>query len=97
MEEEKKNILKLVNENNEEIECEVLFTFDSEQTKKSYIAYTDNTIDESGSTKVYASVYDPSGKDLSLKPIESEEEWQIIENILSSIQNKIDSEESENN
>ncbi len=84
----------IVNDQNEELECEILFTFDSEETKKSYIVYTDNTTDEAGSTKVYASIYDPSGQDKSLKPIENESEWEVIENILASIQEKIDSEES---
>ena len=84
----------IVNDQNEELECEILFTFDSEETKKSYIVYTDNTTDEAGSTKVYASIYDPSCQDKSLKPIENESEWEVIENILASIQEKIDSEES---
>ena len=92
-----KNILTIKNDEGKEIECEVLFTFDSEENNKSYIAYTDNTTDETGSIKVYASIYDPTGKDKSLKPIETDEEWQVIENILSSIQEKIDAQEDGNN
>ncbi len=92
MKEENKNVLTLQNDKGEQIECEVLFTFDDDKNKKSYIVYTDNTTDETGSTKVYASIYDPSGQDRTLTPIESEEEWALIENILSSIQEKIDAE-----
>lgn len=87
-------LFTIVNDKGEEIECEVLFTFDSDETKKSYIVYTDNTVDEAGSTKVYASVYDPTGKDKSLNPIETDAEWQVIENVFASIQEKIDAEES---
>lgn len=94
MMEENKNTITIMGEDNKEITCEVLFTFDSEQTHKSYIAYTDNTTDESGSVKVYASIYDPTGADKSLKPITTEEEWTIIENILASVQEKIDAEDS---
>ncbi len=99
MKEESKpnNVLTLVNEKGEQVTCDVLFTFDNDKNKQSYIVYTDNTTDEDGSTKIYASIYDPSGKDNTLKPIESEEEWALIENILSSIQEKVDAEESENN
>ncbi len=86
--EENKSVLTIVNDDGKEVECEVLFTFDSDETKKSYIVYTDNTTDESGSTKVYASTYDPTGKDSTLGPIESEKEWLVVENILASIQNK---------
>ena len=90
MNEEKKGVFTIVNDLGEEVECEILFTFDSDETKKSYIVYTDNTLDEEGSTKVYASVYDPTGQNPALMPIESEKEWLVIENILSSVQQKID-------
>ena len=90
MSEEKKGVFTIVNDKGEEVECEILFTFDSDETKKSYIVYTDNTLDEEGSTKVYASVYDPTGQNPALMPIETDKEWLVIENILSSVQQKID-------
>ena len=73
------------NDKGEELVCDVLFTFDSDETNKSYIAYTDNSKDESGNTKVYASTYDKEGEDLSLKPLTTEKEWKIIDNILASV------------
>lgn len=91
MNDEKKGIFTIINDEGKEVECEILFTFDSDETKKSYIVYTDNTLDDQGSTKVYASVYDPTGNNPSLMPIETEKEWLVIENILSSVQEKIDS------
>lgn len=81
--------LTITNEQGETIECDVLFTFDSEETNKSYIAYTDNTTDETGSIKVYANSYDPTGSDMALKPLTSDKEWKVIENILSSVQEKV--------
>lgn len=90
MKDEKKGIFTIVNDEGKEIECEVLFTFDSDETKKSYIVYTDNSLDEDGNTKVYASVYDPTGQDASLLPVETEKEWLVIENILSTVQEKLD-------
>ena len=92
---EENNILKLVQEDGKEIICDVLFTFDNEKNNKSYIIYTDNTLDESGSTKVYANIYDKTGENKNLLPIESDEEWALIENILASIQEKVDAEENE--
>ena len=56
---EEKTNFTVVDENGIEVECEVLFTFDSEETNKSYIVYTDNTTDEEGNTKVYASIFNP--------------------------------------
>ena len=76
------------NENNEEIECDVLFTFDSKDTNKSYIVYTDNTKDDMGNIKVYANTYDSNKDNGCLGTIETEEEWAIIEQIFSSINDK---------
>ena len=47
------------NNKGEELTCNVLFTFDSDEFKKSYIVFTDNTTDENGKIKVYANTYDP--------------------------------------
>ncbi len=80
--------LIIKNDKGERIECDKLFTFDSDETGKSYIAYTDNTLDKDGKTRVYASIYDPTGKDPSLKPLTSEKEWKVIEIILSAAQEK---------
>ena len=79
---------KVINDEGQEVECEVLFTFESEETKKNYIVYTDNTIDEEGNTKVYASIYNPDEDETKLLPIETEKEWKIIETILEELQNE---------
>ncbi len=83
---EKENIFTVLNDEGKEVECEVLFTFESEETKKNYIVYTDNTTDKDGNVKVYASVYDPNGEKTELLPIETDREWKIIETILESVQ-----------
>ena len=83
---DKKNIFKVLNDDGKEIECEVLFTFESDETKKNYIVYTYNTTDNYGNVKVYASVYNPESDKTDLLPIETDREWKIIETILESIQ-----------
>ena len=80
----------ILDDKGHEVECDVLFTFDNEETGKSYIVYTDNTLDEEGNTNVFASVFDPTGKNLELQPVESDKEWKIIEVILSEIQDSIE-------
>ena len=64
----------------------VKFTFDSDETGKSYMVYTDNSVDEDGNTRVYASIYNPNQDEIKLEPIESDKEWKIIETILEEIQ-----------
>ncbi len=83
---------KVVNDEGKEVECEVLFTFESDETKKNYIVYTDNTTDEEGNTKVYASIYNPNDAETKLLPIETEKEWKIIETILEEIQSEANNE-----
>ena len=80
---------KVINDEGKEVECEVLFTFESDETKKNYIVYTDNTIDEDGNTKVYASIYNPDEDETKLIPIETDKEWKIIETILDELQNEV--------
>jgi len=86
---------KVVDDEGKEIECEVLFTFESDETGKNYIVYTDNTQDEEGNTKVYASIYNPDEDETKLIPIESDKEWKIIETILDELQKEIQGKGSE--
>ena len=69
-------------------ECDILFTFDSDETKKSYVVYTDNTKDELGNIKVYANIFDPFSNEGDLGEIETEKEWATIEQIFASINEK---------
>lgn len=80
---------KVINDEGKEVDCEVLFTFESEETKKNYIVYTDNTTDSEGNTRVYASIYTPNQDETKLIPIETEKEWKIIETILDELQSEV--------
>ena len=90
---------KVYDDEGKEIECEVLFTFESEETKKNYMVYTDNTKDEEGNIKVYASIYEPDKDETKLEPITTDHEWKIIEKILEELQeeakNAADGEEEQ--
>ena len=84
-----KNQFKLKDEYGKETVYDVLFTFDNEETNKSYIVYTDNSVDDKGNVQVYASVYYPGTNSTKLDPIETEKEWQVIEKILETIQEEV--------
>jgi len=93
---ENKNTFKVINDQGQEILCDILFTFDSEETKKSYIVYTDNSRDIEGNIQVFASIYDPKQDNPRLEPIETEQEWKIIETILNTLQEEIKKKTSAN-
>lgn len=82
----KENTFKVVDHEGNTIEFEILFTFESDETHKNYMVYTDNTKDEGGNVRVYASVFVPDAEPLELLPVETEREWKIIETILESIE-----------
>lgn len=86
---EERMTFKIFNDDGNEVECEVLFTFDSDETEKSYMVYTDNTEDEEGNVKVYASIYNPDDENPKLEPIETDKEWKIIETILEEVQDAV--------
>jgi len=84
MDEKKK--FTVLDEKGRPIECEPLFTFESEETKKQYVVYTDNSYDEDGNVRVFASIYKMNDKGGQLLPIKTDKEWKVIETILESIQ-----------
>ncbi len=92
-----KNSFTVINDEGKEVVCDVLFTFDSDETKKSYIVYTDNTKDKNGNVQVYASIYDPKEENPELKPIESDKEWKVIETILQTLQEEVSNASSNGN
>ena len=69
-------------------EYEIIFKFDSDETKKSYVVYTDHSM-EKGKMKVYANIYDKTGRSKELLPIETEEEWNTIETFLNKLEDEI--------
>ena len=86
----RKNAFSMLDENGNEIIYDVLFTFESEETNKNYIVYTDNKIDEvTGNIEVYASIYDPEDPKSKLEAIETEKEWKVIETILETLQEEV--------
>ena len=85
----KKNSFTMIDENGNEIVYDVLFTFESEETHRNYIVYTDNTKDAEGNVEVYASIYDPNDPHSKLEAIETDKEWKVIETILETLQEEV--------
>ena len=93
----KKNSFSMIDENGKEVVYDVLFTFESEETNKNYIVYTDNTKDENGNIEVYASIYDPDDPKSKLEAIKTDKEWKVIETILDTLQEEVRKKKNEEN
>lgn len=65
-----------------EIPCDILFSLVCNETKKGYVAYTDDTTDENGKKTMLIGVYDPSVGTQSLSKLEDPREWELINSII---------------
>jgi len=74
------------NEKGEQKTFYKLLEFDSKETGKHYLAYTDNEKDEAGNLKAYGSVVTEDGDYMKLEPITTEKEWKVIEMALKVLQ-----------
>ena len=70
------NSLYVVDEDGSEKRMTILFTFENEQYGRQYVVFEDPQ-DDSG--QVFASAFDDEG---SLLPLESEEEWAMVEEVI---------------
>ena len=78
------NNITVVDENGNEQLCEILFTFDSDKFNKSYVLYYPMSDNEDEEIEIHASSFVPSenNEDGELSPIETDEEWDMIEEML---------------
>lgn len=74
-----------IKKNGQEVECEVLFTFENDELKKQYIGYTDHSIGENGRKNIYVSSYDPLLGTNKLEDITTPEELDMVRDVLNQI------------
>lgn len=80
----KKNQLTFIDESGKEVLCDIVFTFDSEEFGKSYVVFHP-TLEEAPEEQieVMAACYKPTEDgDGELYAIETDEEWQLVEDML---------------
>lgn len=72
------NKIQVIDDQGNEKEFEVLFTFNNDELNKQYVLYYDASLE---APSVYASIYDETGQ---LFPIETPEEWELVEEVFQS-------------
>ncbi|WP_419959085.1 DUF1292 domain-containing protein [Psychrobacillus sp. BM2] len=91
--------ITIVDENGNEQLCNVLFTFESDEYGKSYVLYypIGAEEDENEEIEIHASSFTPNedGEDGELLPVESDAEWDMIEEMLSTFLDEQEDEEDE--
>ena len=92
------NYLTVVDEDGNEILCEILFTFESDETDKAYVFYVPvEGVDDDSEVEVLCSSYIPEedGSIGQLFEIDSDEEWDMIEEIFDNYMSSYDDEEDD--
>lgn len=74
----------VLSEDGKVTEYELILTYHNEDNGKDYMVYTDNSLDENGNIKTFASIYIPNTTPVELIPIETDEEWDLISDLLES-------------
>ena len=79
----KENQLVFVDEEGTEILCDILFTYDSEEFKKSYVFFVPvGSEDENGKVEVGVASYVPTGDGIGeLSPVDTDEEWEMLSEV----------------
>ena len=86
----------MVDHDGKEIECDILFTFHSDETNRDYIIYTDRNTDEEGNYDMLAAGYNPDADEFELEPIETDREWEIIDAYIDEAMKELEEETEEN-
>jgi len=90
---EKEKQLTFIDEEGNEILCEILFTFDSEEFNKSYVLFYPVAEEEGDEIEIMAASFVPTENgDGELQAIETDEEWALIEDVLTQFDENEDDE-----
>ncbi|PRO65032.1 DUF1292 domain-containing protein [Alkalicoccus urumqiensis] len=87
------NKIVIPDENGDEHLFEILFTFDVDSTEKSYmvLAPEGSQTDDTEEVEVHAFRYEENeNEELSLFPIDTEEEWDMVEELLNTFSGEED-------
>ena len=80
--------IKIINEKGEEVTCKVKTVIFGEENDLVYFIFEDGLKGEDGIPIEYAAAYHLNGDDEELLPIETEEEWDLINSIYEAQQEK---------
>lgn len=74
--------MTIFDEDGKEVECEILFTYHSDEFNKDYVLFYKKGDDENEEIEINAAIYTEN----ELFEIETDEEWAMIEEVLADFQ-----------
>ena len=73
------------------IDCDVLFTFDCEETMKTYVGYTDHSVAANGRKNIYVSSYSPFAVEMKFEDVTDPREVKMVGEVLQQIDEEANS------
>lgn len=80
-----KSKIKILDDNGNLVEHDILFTFECEELGKSYIAYDGNSKNARGEQMICVASYNPNVDLNKLEPVTDEEELKMVNDVLKQI------------
>lgn len=78
-------VVKILDDNGNLVEHNILFTFECEELGKSYIAYDGNPIDSVEEQVICVASYDPNVDLNKLEPVTDSEELKMVNDVINQI------------
>ncbi len=83
--------LIIVNEKNEKKEFAILMTFDIKEKNKSFVIYTDYSVNRNGNTRIFASIYHPEDPNNKIEEIVEEDELKVVNEYVKKLEKALNS------
>lgn len=78
-------VVKILDDNGNLVEHNILFTFECEELGKCYIAYDGNAVGSDGDRIICVASYDPNVDLNKLEPVTDEEELKMVNDVINQI------------
>ena len=78
-------VIKILDDNGNLVEHNILFTFECEELGKNYIAYDGNALSNQGEQLICVASYDPNVDLNKLEPVTDSEELKMVNDVINQI------------
>lgn len=75
----------IIQKEGRDVECDVLFTFNCEETGKGYVGYTDHSVDSKNRKNIYTAAFDPVMGMGTLEEIKTDAEKELVKEVLEQV------------
>lgn len=79
----------VIEKDGQKVNCDIYYSFISDDTKKGYVAFSDHSKDEEGNENIYMGSFDPEVGYDTLSPVTDEKEIEMFNSVLESIKSSV--------